>query len=237
MHSKRPVRRAIAIALAAALTITVSARAAANQPADSRPDPDACTLLSAADLEPLLFAGSGGVLDGYNYHPAPGLSTCRWEGKPRDHAADAVPRTTTLAFYHIVDARRAQAQLDRQAHRDARPSMAITGQGDDAIVRPAPMIVMARHGADIAEIDARRAELDHPDQLEVRYALDALALKAAGATVRPPPWVEPGRVASMVPLAATGSAGGWTPPPHQAAAGAAAHSFMSSRRPRRFASA
>ncbi len=189
-------------------------------PVDPRPDPDACTLLSPADLEPLLFSGSGGVLDGYNFYPAPGLSTCRWYGKPRDHAADAVPRTATLAFYHIADARRAQAQLDRQPHHDTRLSMAITGRGDDAIVRPSPTIVAARHGADIAVIDATRAELDNPEQLEARYLLDALALKAAGAMVKLPPWAAPGQTGKLVPLAPTGSIAGWTPPPHAVPAGA-----------------
>ncbi len=212
--------RSLKIILAAA-AMFAGAAGAANPPVDPRPDPDACTLLSAMDLEPLLFSGTGGVLDGYSNYPAPGMSTCRWQGMPRNHAADAVPRNTTLAFYHIADARHAQAQLDRQKNTDARPSMAITGKGDDRIVRLAPTIVMARHGADIATIDARGAEIDRPDQLEVRYLLDSLALKAAGATVKPPPWVDPDHVAKMVPLAPTGSAGGWTPPPHQPAAGAA----------------
>ncbi|WP_174285549.1 hypothetical protein [Sphingomonas bacterium] len=201
----------------AALGVMTSARAA---PVDPRPDPNACTLLSATDLEPLLFSGSGGALDGHDFYPAPGLSTCRWYAKPSDHAADAVPRTATLAFYHIADAGRAQAQLDRQAHHDARPSLAITGRADDAIVRPSPTIVAARHGADVAVIDATGAELDNPDQLEVRYLLDALALKAAGAAVKQPPWAAPGQMGKLVPLAPTGSIAGWTPPPHAVLAGA-----------------
>lgn len=199
---------------ALAIVCAIAALGAANAaPPDPRPDPDACTLLQAMDLEPLLLAGTGGVIDGYNYYPAPGLVTCRWLAQPRNHAADAVRRTATLAFYHIADAARAQAQLDRQPHHDTRPSLAITGQGDDAIVRPSPTTVMARHGADIAVIDGAGAEMDNPDQLEARYLLDALALKAAGAKVRNPPWVAPDHVARMVPLAATGSIGGWTPPP------------------------
>ena len=216
------LRMLLAAAMAAsAMLATLAGAPARAAPADPRPDPDACTLLTSMDLEPLLLAGAGGVIDGYNYYPAPGMATCKWFAQPNDHAADAVRRTTMLAFYHIADARRAQAQLDRQPRGDTRPSMAITGGGDDAIARPSPTIVVARHGADVAIIDAGGAELSDTGQLETRYLLDALALKAAGATVKPPPWAEPGHVAKMVPLAPTGSIAGWTPPPQRVPGGGA----------------
>ena len=99
--------------------------------------------------------------------------------------------------------------------------MAITGRGDDAVARPSPTLVVARHGADLAVIDASRAELDDPDQLEARYLLDALALKAAGAAVKPPPWAKPGEVAAWAPIGAAGAADSWTPPPRPSPAGAA----------------
>ena len=208
--------------ISAALFLSLAAIAqagAAPAPVDKRPDPDACTLLTDLDLEPLLFASSEGKLDGYNFYPAPGLATCRWYAFTRDHAADAVPRSATLSFYHIANRQRAQAQLDRQPHRDIRPSMALTGQGDDAIARPSATLVFARHGAYVAVIDASRAELDNPNQLEARYLLDALALKAAGATVKSPPWAKPGEKAEWTSIAAAGSAGGWSPPPHPVAGG------------------
>ena len=50
---------------------------AATAAIDARFDPDACSLLSDLDLEPLLFGDEGGTLDGLSNHPAPGLSTCR----------------------------------------------------------------------------------------------------------------------------------------------------------------
>ena len=203
-----------------ALCLAIGSVGAAPRPVDPRPDPDACRLLTDLDLEPLLFAGSGGRLDSRRDHPAPGLSTCRWKAYPSDHAADVVPRTVTLGYYHIADRLRAQSQLDRQPHRDARPSQAITGKGDDAIARPSPTLVLARHGADLAMLDAGGAELDNPDQPEARYLLDALALKAAGAAVKPPPWAKPGQTAAWTPAGAPGSAGGWSPPPRAVPAGA-----------------
>ena len=210
--------------VSALLLVSLSLTAATNAPAprqtDTRPDPDACTLLSSMDLEPLLLSGAGGEIDGRNYYPAPGMVTCIWTAQPRNHAADAIPRSFSLAFYHMADAHRAQAQLDRQPRGDARASMAIT-EGDDAVVRPSPTIVVARHGADVAVVHASATDLADPEQLEARYLLDALALKAAGATVKPPPWVSPDHVAKMVPLAPTGSIAGWTPPPQQVPAGAA----------------
>ena len=187
---------------------------------DPRPDPDACSLLTSMDLEPLLLSGKGGVIDSASGAPAPGLATCEWSAQPQDHAADAVPRGVSLAFYHLADTTRARQQMDRQPHQDTRLSLAIGGEADDAIVRPSPTVVVARHGADIAVIDASRAELAEPDQQETRYVLDALALKAAGAEVRSPPWVEQGHVATILPLVLTGSIDGWAPPPHIAAAGA-----------------
>ncbi len=215
-------RLLLAAAIAAlAMLATLAGAPARAATADPRPDPDACTLLTSMDLEPLLLAGAGGVIDGYNYYPAPGMATCKWLAQPNNHAADAVRRTAMLAFYHIADARRAQAQLDRQPRGDIRPSMAISGGGDDAVARPSPTIVVARHGADIAIIDAGGAELSDTGQMETRYLLDALALKAAGATVKPPPWVETGHVAKMVPLAPTGSLAGWTPPPQRMPGGGA----------------
>lgn len=174
-------RRAAIIGFLALAGVSLSA--ATNAPAprqtDPRPDPDACTLLSSMDLEPLLLSGAGGEIDGRNYYPAPGMVTCKWTAQPRNHAADAVPRSVMLAFYHIADRRRAQAQLDRQPRGDMRASMAITSQRDDAVARPSPTIVIARHGADISVIDAGGAELGDPNQRETRYLLDALALKAA----------------------------------------------------------
>ena len=204
--------RRIALALYVAF-LAIGSAGAVPAPVDPRPDPDACTLLTDLDLEPLLFGGSGGRLDSHSDHPAPGLSTCRWKAYPADHAADAVPRTVTLAFYHIADRVRAQAQLDRQPHRDVGPSQAITGHGDDAIARPSPTLMVARHDADLAVLDAGGAQLDNPDQLEARYLLDGLALKAAGAVVKPPPWAKPGQTAAWTPTGAAGPAGGWSPPP------------------------
>jgi hypothetical protein len=217
---KRPVA-ASAASLCVALALTSSLIAAPGRP-DPDPDPQACKLLSALDLEPLLFGGAGGVLDSFDFHPAPGLSTCRWDARPRDHAADAVPRTATLAFYHLASPQRAQTQLDAQAHRDRRPSMATTGGGDDAIARPSATVVAARHGADIAVIDATGAELDNPNQIEVRYLLDSLALKAAGASVKPAPWAKPGQVAAWAPIAAAEATGSWSPPTRPIPAGGAA---------------
>lgn len=191
--------------------------AAAPAPPDPRPDPDACRLLGDLDLEPLLFAGSGGVLDSRSGHPAPGMSTCRWEARPKTRAADAPPRVFTLAFYHIADRQTAQRQLDRQPHGgDAGPSTALADGTDDALVRSSDTVIVARHGADLAVIDARGAELADPGQPEARYLLDALALKAAGATVKAPPWVAPGTTARWAPLDARASAGhadlDWRPP-------------------------
>ena len=215
----RVAPRRIALALALAF-LTIGSVGATPGPVDPRPDPDACTLLTDLDLEPLLFAGSGGRLDSHGDHPAPGLSTCRWQAYPSDRAADAVPRTVALAFYHIADRVHAQAPLDRQPHRDVRPSQAITRHGDDAIARPSPTLMVARHGADLAVLDASGAELDNPDRPEARYLLDALALKAAGAAVKPPPWAKPGQQAAWTPTGAAGSAGGWSPPPRAVPAGA-----------------
>ena len=192
-------------------------RALAAEPTDARPDPDACKLLSDLDIEPLLFAGVGGVLDSRSDHPAPGFSKCSWQARPHGRPVDAPSRMLVLAFYHLADARHAQAQLDRQPHGDTRPSMAMTGAGNDALVRPAPTGVMARHGADVAVIDAAGAEVADPNQLELRYLLDALALKAAGAAVKSPPWVAPGRKTQWVPIeegaANTAALRAWAPSP------------------------
>ncbi len=207
--------------MAAALLGSLAlATASLSAPAvDPRPDPDACKLLSNLDLEPLLFAGAGGVLDRASSHPAPGLATCQWNARPKDHSADAVPRTVVLAFYHLADPARAQSQMDRQPHHDSRPSLAITASGMDAVVRPSPTVVFARHGADIAVINAAGAELDNPDQLEARYLLDALALKAAGAAVKPPPWAPTGAKPAWTPLADR-AVSGWAPPPRPPRGGA-----------------
>lgn len=194
--------------------VLIASRAAATPAVDPRPDPDACKLLSDRDLEPLLFGGVGGVLDSESLHPAPGLSICRWQAHPRNRSADAVPLTVTLAFYHLADASRAQVQLDRQPKVDARPSFALMQNTSDALVRPTATAVVARHDADVAVIDAAGAELAKPDQLEVRYLLDALALKAAGAAVKPPPWSgsEAGAPEGGASLADR-AVEGWTPPP------------------------
>ena len=193
---------------------------------DPRPDPDACKLLSDLDLEPLLFAGTGGTLDSWSNHPAPGESTCRWEARPRHAADDAPPRVTTLAFYHLADRQTAQHQLDRQPHGpDARPSTAMTAGDDDALVRSSGTVIVARHGADLAVVDARGAELSDPGQPEARYLLDMLALKAAGATVKSPPWVAPGTVAKWAPLDERADAANpdidWRPPTNPGASGSA----------------
>ena len=216
----------------AAVPAPVPAPASTSEPTpDSRPDPDACQLLSNLDLEPLLFAGVGGALDSDTEHPAPGLSTCAWAAHPRDRAADAPPRTATLAFYHLADAARAKEQFARQnLDIDTRPSTALvdtgTGIGDDAVAHGrAVAVAVARHGADLAVFDARGAELDNLDQPEVRYDLDMLALKAAGAAVRSPPWARPGQTARWIPLGGANVAqrtvAGWAPPLHPAPARAA----------------
>ena len=51
---------------------------------------------------------------------------------------------------------------------------------DDTLVRQSGTVIAARHGADLAIVDAHGADLSDPDQPEARYLLDALALKAAG---------------------------------------------------------
>lgn len=176
---------ALALALAWAGVAWAAGPAAADVP---RPDPNACQLLSNDDLGPLLFDRRGGVLNSWNDHPAPGESTCRWEAHPRERAATAAPRAATLAFYPLADAAHAHAQLAAQPHGDdALPSSALDGRGDDELVRSAPAVIVARHGADLAVLDARGAELSDPNRSDTRYLLDALTLKAAGATVRLPP--------------------------------------------------
>jgi hypothetical protein len=152
-------------------------------------DSNACNLLSNADLEPVLFDGVGGTLDSWSDHPASGVSTCRWEARLRTASPSAPPRVVTLAFYHLADREAAQAQLAGAVPDSALtgPSPALDGTGDDEVVRPATTVVNARHGADIVTLDAEGAELSHPEQMDTRYLLDSLALKAAGATVKPPP--------------------------------------------------
>ncbi len=205
--------------LGAVLTASLTAWAATITQAD----PDACALLSNLDVEPLLFAGAGGVLESRSRHPGPGVSVCQWDARPNDHAADATPRVLFLGIYQRASVGDAQAELDHQPRGDGRPSLALIADGD-TLVRPRPATVFARHGAVLAAIDASGAELARPDQIEARYLLDALALKAAGAPVRPPPWAKPGQVAGWAPIGedATGrSIKGWAPPPHPAAAGSA----------------
>ena len=211
----RRVPRSLRIA-AAVLCMFVLPFMGASAAIDARPDPDACSLLSDLDLEPLLFGGEGGTLDGLSNHPAPGLSTCRWEARPKDVSPDTPPRTTTLSFYHLADRARAMAQLAAQPHGadDGRPSLAMDGHGDDEIVRSGPTVLIGRHGADVAVLDARGAELADPGKLEARYLLDALVLKAAGASVKSPPWARPGQKAAWAPLpdpAVPVSDAAWTP--------------------------
>ncbi|QYE32990.1 MULTISPECIES: hypothetical protein [Sphingosinicellaceae] len=97
----------------------------------------------------------------------------------------------------------------------------MTSGGDDALIRSSALVIVARHDADLAVIDARGAELSNPGQLEARYLLDALALKAAGATVNSPPWVAPGTTAKWVSLDERASALnpdiGWQPPANPSA--------------------
>ena len=218
------------ILLLAAMLATAAAPAAPAA-TDPRPDPDACKLLSDLDLEPLLFAGTGGTLDSWSNHPAPGLSTCRWEARPRNAAPNAAPRTTLLAFYHLADRQTAQHQLDRQPHGpDAGPSTAMTAGGDDALVRSIATVIVARHGADLAVVDARGADLSDPGQPEARYLLDMLALKAAGASVKSPPWMAPGTVANWAPLDERADAANpdidWRPPANPGASASPAGQWL-----------
>ena len=195
----------LVLAMLMAGGLATSAYAADPSP-DPRPDPNACRLLTDDDLAPLLFNGAGGTLDSWTGHPAPGLSTCKWEARPRDLAITTPPRTASLHFYHFATPERAQAQLDSEPKGVLTPSSALLSGDDDALVRPGPVAVVARHGADVTVLDASGAELSNPAQMETRYLLDALALKAAGAKVSPPPWTS-----STGPAEATT---GWTPPAH-----------------------
>ena len=173
--------------------------------------PNACNLLSNDDLEPVLFDGVGGTLDSWSGYPAAGMSTCRWEARLRTASPSTPPRVVTLAFYHLADRKTAQAQLAGAVSvGGADPSLAIDGQGDDEVLRSSAAVVSARHGVDIARLDAGGAELSSPGQTETRYLLDSLALKAAGATVKPPPWAKPGQAAGAPPLSDSSSAN-WTP--------------------------
>jgi hypothetical protein len=200
---------------------------AAPPAAAVRSDPDACRLLSNNDLEPLLFDGAGGTLDSWSGHPVPGTSTCRWEARLSGASPSAAPRVTTLAFYHFADRGTAQARLAAQSPgaETSSPSLAIDGKSDDALVRVSATVVIARHDTTVAALDAQGAELSHPEQMEVRYLLDSLALKAAGASVRPPPWAKPGESADEAALT-NASAANWIPPANSQAVSSAAGQWL-----------
>jgi hypothetical protein len=185
---------------------------------DDRPDPDACTLLNDLDLSPILFGDTRGVLDSRSEHPAPGYSKCIWWAHLQDRPANARPRMLVLHVFHMANPQRAQKELDSEPRGDTRPSMALSGTGDDAVARPSPTLVLARHGAEVAAVNAAGAELADPGQPEARYLLDTLALKAAGARVKGPPWAAPGRQAEATPLDEGGPGteqelDAWAPPP------------------------
>lgn len=208
------VRRGLSVsgvAVMLSLWLLSAAAVAAPPVTTTAADPNACNLLRNTDLEPVLFDGVGGTLDSWSDHPEAGMSTCRWEARLKKASPSAAPRVVTLALYHLADRKSALAQLDGPVPAGmSGPSAAIDGKGDDEVVRSAATVVNARHGVDIATIDARGAELSHPDQVETRYLLDSLALKAAGATVRPPPWATPQQAAGPSQPQATSSTD-WTP--------------------------
>ncbi len=197
------------VVMLAAMMIAAPATA---QDAGSGADP--CTLIPPDVLQDILFGSDGGKLDSWSNHPAPGHAICRWEGRP--HGSSDV-RGLVLDVYHLPDEAHAIAELTREPANVADPSEALLVNAEDQLVRPNIFVVYARHGANLVILDARGSHLATSQPRAVRYRLDAAALVAAGAMVRPPPTFASADAAEDT---GTGSpqpsASQWTPKPHNA---------------------
>ncbi len=188
------------ISLVAGLALA-SAGAAASSAATSAST--VCDAVPHDAVVALLFGDANGQLNSHWEEPDDAHGECRWEARPAD-SRDV--RRMTLERTRYADAAQASAALARETGGDTAPSEAVTRDPADALARPGPFAVAARHDAVVALLDAAGAELNGEGAArEVRYRLDAAALAAAGAAVRPAP--------DFSPSADPGD-GGWIPPPH-----------------------
>ena len=179
---------ALSLLLLAVLSILVPGAWANNGEPDAAPVPDACSVLSNEDLVQLLFDQAGGTLDSSSDRTDDSLSSCNWEARPRQLPLDRPPRRASLSIYQYDDDARAEAQMKAYAGVPDSSSDALVQGDSDAVAHRSSTIALARHGSRVAVLDANGAELENPNRREPRYLLDSLALKAAGARVRPRSW-------------------------------------------------
>jgi hypothetical protein len=155
--------------------------------ANDDPDPDGCSLAASGEVQPLITTMDVEIR-ARSGNPAPGESTCTWSAYQRGLTADASPDASlSLAFYHFASLARAEAQIQRLA-KDAPPppSLVRTADPQDRIVRTDATTVVARHGVDIAVIDAGQVQDMAHEKADRDYRIEALALEAVGAKVLGP---------------------------------------------------
>ena len=155
--------------------------------ANDDPDPDACSLAASGEVQPLITMADVEIRP-RSGNPAPGEKTCIWSAYQRGLTADAPPDASlSLAFYHFANLAKAEAEIRRIA-KDALPPPGLVRTADpqDRIVRTDATTVFARHGVDIAVIDASEVQDIAHEKADWDYRIEALALQAAGAKVLGP---------------------------------------------------
>lgn len=186
--------------LAALAAVSVMAPGPSGAAPVDKGDPDACTLAAAGEVGPLITPGDV-LIRSQSGHPADGETTCDWTAHNKGLTADApAVGHMSLAFYHLANPEKAKAQIHRLAKDAPPPGLVRTADPDDQIIRPDATTVVARHGSDIAVVDASGASDSASKRGDWAYRLEALALKASGAQVQGPANAQ--AMANMCQLAA-----------------------------------
>ena len=173
----------------------------ASRVAADETDPDACKMAPLAAAGALITPQQDVEIRSQSGNPAPGESTCMWSAVQRGLAADAPPEgRLSLAFYHFANRERAAGQTKRLTKTPQAPSLVITADKDDQLLRTEATTVVTRHGSDIVVVDASETRSLAREQAAWTYRLEAMALAAVGAKVTGP--ADPRALAPVCQLAA-----------------------------------